>query len=321
MNWFSVFLLLLIHTTFAYADRASSPSSGGPWTTGPLLTPSAKVVPLGHVNAEPYIFTTAVQGFYNSNWQVEKDNHFSINLLALVQFGITSFMDFQINPGVVNNKAEGASSTRFNDLPFFLGFRLLEEDLDGWTPNIKFMIRENLPTGKYQKLNPNKRGTDSSGSGAWSTAPGLLFSKQYHLGGRHFFIPRASIFYTMAPPIPVKGFNTYGGGFGTEGKVRPGHILTTTIAFEYTLTQRWVLALDVVNAYSAATKFSGKAGTTAYGTPATVGNGSSEQLSLAPALEYNWNANIGVIAGCWFTVAGRNAEDFTSGVIALNIYY
>ncbi len=46
----------------------------------------------------------------------------------------------------------------------------------------------------------------------------------------------------------------------------------------------------------------------------------SAQFSIAPAIEYNWNANIGIIFGSWFTLAGKNSTQFTSGVFAFNYY-
>ena len=61
-------------------------------------------------------------------------------------------------------------------------------------------------------------------------------------------------------------------------------------------------------------RFSGKKGGSAPIAP------SSEQISMAPALEYNFNANVGIIGGAWFSVAGRNSTQFISWVLALNIY-
>ena len=94
---------------------------------------------------------------------------------------------------------------------------------------------------------------------------------------------------------------------------------STDLAFEYTLTQNWALALDVLYVHNNHTRFSGHKGST-YGIPNSVGGPSSEQFSLAPALEYNWSSNCGVIAGVWFSVAGRNTADFINGVVAINIY-
>jgi hypothetical protein len=48
---------------------------------------------------------------------------------------------------------------------------------------------------------------------------------------------------------------------------------------------------------------------------------SNEQWSVAPAIEYNWSKNVGLIVGSWFSFAGRNSVRFISGVAALNIYF
>ncbi|MES2122546.1 MAG: hypothetical protein V4492_07205, partial [Chlamydiota bacterium] len=79
------------------------------------------------------------------------------------------------------------------------------------------------------------------------------------------------------------------------------------------------LALDIQYQHNNKTRFSGHKGRTR-GVRNVVGGPSSEQFSLAPAFEYNFTYNVGLIAGCWFTVAGRNALEFASGVVAINIY-
>ena len=87
------------------------------------------------------------------------------------------------------------------------------------------------------------------------------------------------------------------------------------VSFEFILNQKWVLAPDNVYIHADATQFYGTLGTTAAGLPATVGTPSSEQISLAPAIEYNFSANFGIEAGCWFAAWGRNTTEFRSGVI------
>lgn len=49
-----------------------------------------------------------------------------------------------------------------------------------------------------------------------------------------------------------------------------------------------------------------------------IGNGNLYELSLAPAIEYNFSENIGIIGGCWFTVEGANTPYFFSSVIQLD---
>ena len=109
--------------------------------------------------------------------------------------------------------------------------------------------------------------------------------------------------------VHVHGLNSYGGGPGTHGKVRRGHAYSFDFGYEFSFTQRWVLALDVVYNYAQKTRFSGRA-------TAPVGGPFSDQLSLAPAIEYNVNENLGFLGGVWFTVWGRNSLNFLSGIFS-----
>jgi hypothetical protein len=88
------------------------------------------------------------------------------------------------------------------------------------------------------------------------------------------------------------------------------------LGIEVSLTQRWVFANDIVYASSGRTKFHGHSGFLAPGIPAPVGNGYSDNLSLAPAIEYNWTPDTGVIFGTLFSVYGRNSSNFVSGVFS-----
>jgi hypothetical protein len=44
---------------------------------------------------------------------------------------------------------------------------------------------------------------------------------------------------------------------------------------------------------------------------------SSEQISFAPAIEYNFNSNIAIEIGAWVTALGRNSPIFNSAIIDL----
>ena len=56
---------------------------------------------------------------------------------------------------------------------------------------------------------------------------------------------RLNAMYGIYSSVAVQGFNTYGGGFGTMGRVTPGAVSTVTIVGEYSVTRRLVLALDI----------------------------------------------------------------------------
>ncbi len=292
-----------------------------PWMTGPLLAPSAHTVPLGHVNIEPYVYFFTSTGSYNKNWDYNSHpNFYSLLEQNYIQAGITSFMDFQVVPQMSYKFTEGVRSTSFGDLPLVLGFQLVN-DLEGTRfPAIKLYLRGTVPFGKYKNLNPDKLGTDGAGSGSWSPGIGLAFSRLYELPNKHFFAPRFSLNYTAHTPTPVQGISVYGGSLDTSGTIYPGNVFWTDFGMEYTLTRNWVFAMDIFYSHTNKVRFAGNPGFIALGVPATMKKPSTDSISLAPAIEYNWNINVGLIAGVWFSVKGRNASQFTSGVVALNIY-
>ena len=327
-----LFFAMLACGTLLYADEGDSPESPAvqpyappappgppptPWLTGPLIAPVGAVVPYGDFEIESYVYCTTNTGTYNKNWNTisAPHNFFSLNPQFLCFFGLTPWMDINIVPQFFYNRTAGQSSVNFGDLQVALDFQLLDPAATPYFPGIKFIVRETFPTGPFQHLNPNKLLTDQSGAGTFATTLDLVLYTVYHLGGHHFLSTTYSAAYTITSPAHVHGFNTYGGGFGTNGRALPGNSFQGIISFELTLNQNWVLALDNVYTHTDETQFYGAAGTTAAGLPATVGAPSSEQISFAPAIEYNFSSHFGIEAGCWFTAWGRNSTEFRSGVI------
>ncbi len=293
-----------------------------PWFTGPLLAPSGHVIPPDHANIEPYVYCTVNTGKYDTHWNSFSTPNFYSGLFQLpIQIGLCPRLDFQFTPQVFYNETQGEHTVGFGDIPVGFDIQLLSDTATGWWPAIRLSLKANIPLGSYQKLDPNKLGTDAIGAGSWIPAVALVFSRLFHIKDLHYINGRLAFNYSVPTPVHVRGFNTYGGGFGTAGTAYPGNNFSVDFGFEYSLTQRWVIASDFLYAHSNKDRFSGSPGTLSIGgSPASVTNGSSEQFSLAPALEYNWNANVGIIGGVWFTVAGRNVAQFASGIIALNIY-
>lgn len=312
-----------------FADKVITPQQHSehrnPWYTGPLLAPSSVVVPVGHFNFEPYVYVTATTGIYNHKGDVVRAAHtfWSSSFQPVLQVGLTEWMDFQILPGVAYNYINHQAKWVFQDLLLTIDFQLLKpRHIDDFLPYLKLFLAETFPTGKYRNLNPKKLGADVGGGGSFKTAFGLVIGELFHLGGEHFLISRLSLQYELPAPVHLTGLNAYGGGIGTNARFFPSQNFEADLGLEFTLTQNWVLACDFVGTWAIKPHFSGNPGMTALGLPAPLGfKNFSTQYALAPALEYNWAENIGIIGGCWFTVAGRNAARFWSAVIAFNYYY
>lgn len=322
MRWrdFFISVPLLIHAATDYR-KAPEGSVPFPWFTGPLLAPSAQTVPPGRYNIEPYIYAQAFTGHYNNDRKaVETPTLWNISSQTLLEFGILSWLDFESYPTFSYNYNHGAAKWVVQDFPVIFNIQLyrhIPEKSTEWATAVKLSLQEMLPLGKYQNLDPKKRNTDWGGEGSWQTNILLEWGNLFYLGRGHFFQTRFLVEYTLPTPVHVKGFNNYGGGYGTRGTVYPGQRLAFDFAFELTLTQNWVLAMDVVGAWTLAhQRFKGK--NPAGNFPMT--SGSKSQFSLAPAIEYNWSSHWGLIAGAWFTFAGRNSQQFSSAVVALNYY-
>lgn len=306
----------------AEADFAYAKTLFSPWYTGPLITPSASMVPPGQMMAQPYVYGVDNYAQFNKERKSISLAHdlVQINTQPVVfQIGITNTVDTTIIFGQLMNWQNGKFGGGIQDLVVQLGFLMYPQSL--YVPQFKFSIGQSFPTGKYKDLSTNGLALSGTGAGAYETTFTFTTSKVLFWSTRHPFNTRMTIGYTVTTPVRVHNFNTYGGGFGTKGVVHPGNALTVDVGLELSITQRWVIAMDIVYKATNRTKFNGFPGTLADGTPATVGTGYSDNLSLAPAFEYNFNANAGFIAGPWFSVWGRNSLNFVQGVASYYIVF
>ncbi|MGB7978023.1 MAG: hypothetical protein WCF19_02550 [Chlamydiales bacterium] len=309
------FPLYPIHVPF-HRTLKPHPNISAPWFTGPLLAPSALTIPFGHYNIEPYIYGLANTGAYDGHWQpVKKENFWNNYFQTLLAFGVNNWADFQCNPTLFYNYSDSSAKWALGDMPIAFDFQLYHptRTLTEWNVAVKLTLKETLPLGKYRNLDPKKRLTDVGGMGSWQTAASLVVGNMFYLGRSHFLTWRTSFQYTWPAPVYVKNLNVYGGEKGTRGTVYPAQNFQIDSAIEVNLTQHWAFAMDIVGAWSGKTRFKGK-------TAALNAAPPGAQFSLAPAIEYNFNANIGIIFGPWFTLGGRNAIEFASGVFAFNYY-
>jgi hypothetical protein len=123
----------------------------------------------------------------------------------------------------------------------------------------------------------------------------------------------------------VTDVSAYGTSAGFRGRARPGAAAAADVALELSLSLRWVLALDVLYQHEDGTAVDGAVvapgGGSGAGRPLRLASGDSERWALAPAIECNFNANVGLIAGLKFTAAGRNAPVEQIPAVALNMYF
>lgn len=297
------------------SNPAESPLIYTPWFTGPLLAPTPINMKPGHPAIEPTVTLFNTYGRYNSNWKLKKqDSTWAINPLIDFQFGITNNLGIETLVSFISNFKNGKSASHFQDTTVLFGYQVSNDIKGSWVPDFRLILQETFPTGNYQKLDPSKEGIDSTGFGSFQTGPVLVFRKLFYLP-HSFFSLRWSIGYLFPSTVKVKGFNTYGGGYGTEGKVKPGQTLTAFLSGEYSINQRWVLAFDTEFLAQRKSHFTGRNGVNDIGEVASTRLPSSVQISFAPEVEYNFSQSSGLLAGVWFTVAGKDSAAFASAFI------
>jgi hypothetical protein len=293
--------------------RKEEPEREVPFLMGPLLASPPEVIPFGHFNFQPYLFLTGMSQRYDSHWNKKDIPFFWITTLQFpLTIGFAPRMDIAINLIVNEKNTKRQKAWSLGDLQVGLDYQLFFESET--FPDIKLSIRETFPTGKYNHLKGSKLLTDAGGAGSYQSQIGLSIGKLIQIRGFQYLSTRLALDYIIPSSVSISGFNAYGGEAKTKGIVYPAQQFSADLGLEYSFTRHWGVTLDVLYLYSPKTRFKGVFGE-------GIDIGTMVQWSLAPALEYNWSETIGVIAGYWFTVAGRNTSAFQSGVIAVNLYW
>jgi hypothetical protein len=117
--------------------------------------------------------------------------------------------------------------------------------------------------------------------------------------------------------------SVYGTSNGFNGRAHPGQSVFGDLAFEYSMTRSWVLAMDFWWEHDGNTQVQGGYALTTTSGPAYLvqNSGTDDLLYVAPAIEYNWSPAMGVIAGAIVTAAGRNAGATVTPVAAINMFF
>ena len=297
------------------------------WWTGPLLAASPATLPPGHFLIEPYVYDSMVDGQFDrsgARHRTPRDSEFGSQ--SYVLYGLTDRMTVGIIPRIAYGESiqgQGSSTIGIGDLTAQAAYGI-SHFLDlGWLPALSVVLGETLPTGRYDRL--GDRAGDGVGAGAYTTTVSLY--SQYYLwapGGR-LLRTRLDVSQSWSSAVHLQDASVYGTPPGFRGYARPGDSLTIDSAWEYSVTQRWVTALDVVFEAAGSTQITGTRpqgqsdGLTS--TPIQSGSGSSRSVGFAPAVEYNWSANAGVIVGAKFIAAGRNTAATVVPIAAINLVF
>jgi hypothetical protein len=130
---------------------------------------------------------------------------------------------------------------------------------------------------------------------------------------------RFNVAQSFSTRAQLEDVSVYGTPDGFRGHARPGRSLFVNAAWEYSLSQRWVLALDVTYRRSHGARVRGYDLHDADGLPALRLDGrSSEAFGFAPAIEYSWSPTLGVLFGTRVITGGHNTATTITPAVAFN---
>lgn len=280
------------------------------WWTGPMMANSADTLPRGHFLIEPYVYDVTSKGA----------DRFGSRTYML--YGLTDRLSVGLIPILGYNRISGApdsSRIGFADPILQAQFLLTRFHEGSWLPTISLLLQESVPVGRYDRL---QRASDGMGAGAWTTTLGINAQSYFWMPNGRILRVRLNLARTFASHADVAGASVYGTGTGFLGRASLGAGYSIDTSFEYSLTRRWVLALDLLHNHSDATQVVGYAAAPGLPrVPVHRTQGSSDAYGYAPAVEYNFTSRLGVLLGTRFIVGGHNVQRSVTPAIAVNYVY
>jgi hypothetical protein len=296
------------------------------WWTGPLLAPNAATLPQGHWLLEPYVYDLMTYGHFDRNGTLRSAGAaHDVGSQGYIEYGLVDRVTLGLIPRLgLHESGAGQDSSGFTvgDTTLQAAFGLTQFRPGSWVPSTALVIGETFPTGKYDRLNGQTDG--ALGSGAYSTTVSLYSQTYFWMPNGRILRGRLDVSYQMSQWASVHNVSVYGTSDGFNGRAHPGQSFVGDLAFEYSVTQNWVLAADVDWEHDGNTRVEGGDAPTATLTspPYLVDDsGSDDLLYLAPAIEYNWSPRMGVIAGARIAAAGRNVGATATPVAAINMVF
>ena len=294
--------------------------------TGPIISAAATTVPNGHNLFDTSIMYINNDGFYSDTGKlVLTPNQQNLTIDPIFARGISDTMDVQITLPYTIIYNANFTYDHLSDISVILGYQMLKQGQSWLMPNLRFTVQEIIPSGKYDNLNPVGSGADGNGLGSYQTGLSLNFQRLIPLTAilteDNYLSAHLNLAYFYAANVQLHGRSVYGGNTDTRGTFMPGQQFSADIAFELSLMRHLSLVLEGFLWNRSTSTFLGTLGHDSLGNNADIQLAPKKQVTYAPAIEYSYNKNFGIIAGYWFSTKGKNSSDFNSYVIALNFYF
>src|SRR5436190_5930742 len=249
MNWLlaGAGALALLASSSAKAESADAEQmraamKAARWT-GPMLASTAETLPHGHFYTEPYFYDVIVAG----------DHHPGSS--GFYQYGLLDNLTVGFQPSFATATNRIDRGMAIGDFKLLSQVRLTHFTPDHQVPTIALVLNEIMPTGRFDRLGPTQEG---HGSGAFATEVGVNVQHWFLLNNGRLLRARINVLQRFYNRTGVEGRSVYGTDVGFKGHARPGARTTLIGAVEYSLTNQWVLALDVEADFAGRTSVVGR---------------------------------------------------------------
>jgi Putative MetA-pathway of phenol degradation len=309
-----ILVVIAVTAGLARAQEASPPSAvvrqslDDAWWTGPMLAPNATTLPRGHLLVEPYLFDV-ISAHANGLGSLTYINY---GLRDRVTVGMIPVAGFN-----VANSGPSSSSIELGDLTVQAQYRLAKFHEGSQVPTTSIVLQETLPTGKYDRLSAHP---DALGGGAYTTTAALYTQTYFWLPNRRILRMRFDASQAFSSNVNLADVSVYGTAAGFRGNAKPGSSFLADSSWEYSVTRKWVLALDVTYRHNWNTRVSGFNADSPSGQNPSVllNSGSSEVFAFAPAIEYSWKSSVGVLLGTRVIPPSHNTNATVTPAVAIN---
>jgi len=241
---------------------------------------------------------------------------------TLLFYGLTDALAVGVMPNVAREQPASGRSTSglaLGDITLHAQYRLTSRTPGSWVPQSAIALEEVLPTGRYQNLGDHA--AEGVGAGAYTTTIAYYAQQYFWLPNGRILRGRVNVTGSLSPRVPLQGVSVYGTPEGFRGHARPGAVVFLDNAWEYSATRRWVLAMDLGYRHAEATRVDGAVDAEGARARFRRTQGPSDAVIVAPAVEYSWTQNLGVIGGVRVIRSARNATNSVTPVVAFNVTF
>ena len=185
----------------------------------------------------------------------DRNDHLA-SLQLYVESGITKNLDVTVNTGGDWLDADRRRDIfHLIDTQIFLGFQFLRDEKGTCKPDFRFMLGENFPTGKFDRLDPRLNFAEVTGSGAFATWIIFVWQKIFYTRPKHPYKWNLNLAYTFPGAVRTRDLSVYGGGPKVIGVAHPGQLIQVNLSYEYKFGKHWGWGLDIHYDHTAPSNF------------------------------------------------------------------